>query len=133
MQLLYELCSGMNNMKFALNHDYRFESPGFAWLAGFMQAFSIFVIETVNFFVILESDNFLTVVMNFMALAIISEFDDAFFSDLSLEKLREVIDNPDFSNLYLITRTSSYTAYENEGNALRDETIPPFMMNETND
>jgi hypothetical protein len=53
MQLLYELCSGMNNMKFALNHDYRFESPIFAWLAGFMQAFSIFVIESVNFFVIL--------------------------------------------------------------------------------
>ena len=128
MQLLYELSSGMNNMKFALNHDYRFESPNYAFLAGFMQAFSIFMIEFVNFIVILTSNTYLNVVMNFMALAIIAVFDDAFFSDLTNEKLREIIDNPDFENLYMITRTTSQNVSKSGGNVLRDDTIPPYLL-----
>lgn len=82
MMLQGELISGLNNMKFALNHYYRFENPWMAYLAGFLQAVSIFVIEIVNFFVILTSQSYLEVVMNFMALAIISEFDNAFYISL---------------------------------------------------
>ena len=36
MQLQGELTAGMSNMKFALNHHYRFDSVFIAWLAGFM-------------------------------------------------------------------------------------------------
>jgi hypothetical protein len=79
MQLQGELVAGMRNMKFALNHYYRFDRVFVAWSAGFMQAVSIFVIEIVNFIVILQASTYLEIVMNFMALAIIAEFDNAFF------------------------------------------------------
>jgi hypothetical protein len=69
-------------MKFALNHDYRFENYKVAFLAGFMQATMIFVVEIVNFFAILTAGSILDVVMNFMALAIIAEFDDFFYGAL---------------------------------------------------
>jgi hypothetical protein len=36
MQLQNELSSGINNMKFALNHFYRFENWHLAFLAGFL-------------------------------------------------------------------------------------------------
>ena len=73
-------------MKFSINHYYRFEKPWIAFLAGFLQATSIFVVEIVNFIVILTSQSYLDIVMNFMALAVIAEFDDAFYSALGSEK-----------------------------------------------
>lgn len=72
----------MKFMKFCINHSYRFDNWKMAFIAGFLQAVSILVIETVNFIVIMTSDTFLSVVMNFMALAIISEFDNAFYAGL---------------------------------------------------
>ena len=66
-------------MKFALNHHYRFENPFVPYFAGMLQALSVFTIEFVNFIVILTSSTYLEVVMNFTALSIISEFDDAFY------------------------------------------------------
>ena len=51
----------------------------------------IFVVEVVNFFAILTSNTIFECVLNFMALAIISEFDDAFYSALGEDKLKELI------------------------------------------
>jgi hypothetical protein len=67
-------------MKFALNHNYRFESYKIAFLAGFLQTTSMFVVELVNFVVIMSSTTYIEVVMNFMALYIVSEFDEAFYA-----------------------------------------------------
>lgn len=36
MKLQNELSCGLNNMKFALNHYYRFDNPYIAYLAGFL-------------------------------------------------------------------------------------------------
>lgn len=36
MQLQQEVESGLDNMKFAVNHFYRFEKPWIAFLAGFL-------------------------------------------------------------------------------------------------
>jgi hypothetical protein len=105
-------------MKFSINHYYRFEKPWIAFLAGFLQATSIFVVEIVNFIVILTSQSYLDIVMNFMALAVIAEFDDAFYSALGSEKNKKIIEDPAFEDLYKITRTSSTKAKRLE-NALK--------------
>lgn len=36
MKLQNELVCGLNSMKLALNHHFRFEYPSIAWLAGFL-------------------------------------------------------------------------------------------------
>ena len=94
-------------MKFVLNHPYRFDNPSIAFLAGFLQATSIAGIEVVNFFVILTSSTFLEVVMNFMALAIISDFDNAFYDSLGDDENKILVEDPSFEHLYEITRTTS--------------------------
>ena len=102
-------------MKFALNHDYRFENYKVAFLAGFMQATMIFVVEIVNFFAILTAGSILDVVMNFMALAIIAEFDDFFFKNLIFAEwfarwpqLRQIHSNTWQSRLSLIVGSCSF-------------------------
>lgn len=119
----------MNNMKFVLSHSYRFESPFIAFLAGFMQATSIIGIEVVNFFIILTSATFLEVVMNFMALAIISEFDNAFYDSLGDDENKKLVEDPSFEHLYEITRTTSkfchpWDSNNLNNNMLKDEFIP---------
>ena len=48
--------------------------------------------------------------MNFMALAVIAQFDDAFYSALGSERNKKIIEDPAFEDLYKITRTSSVKA-----------------------
>ena len=129
MMLQGELTNGLNSMKFTLNHYYRFDNPWVAYLAGFLQSVSIFVIEIVNFLVILTSASYLEVVMNFMALAVISEFDDAFFESLGSDENKDIIENPAYEDLYKITRTTSRNCPETVGNLLEDDTIPEEMEN----
>ena len=45
--------------------------------------------------------------MNFMALAVISEFDDAFYSALGDDPMTDIITNAAYDDLYKITRTST--------------------------
>lgn len=72
-------------MKFALNHSFRFDDYTIAFFAGFMQTLSCLFIELINLFVILTSETVLDVVLNFMALAIIAEFDNSFYQAFALE------------------------------------------------
>lgn len=111
MGLQDELKTGLNLMKFSLNHDYRFENYQIAFLAGFMQATMIFVVEVVNFFAILTATSILDVVMNFMALAIIAEFDDFFFAALGDDDGKKLLAEAEsFEPLCRISRTTSIDA-----------------------
>lgn len=84
----------------------------------------IFVVESVNFLVILSSFQISDVVTDFMALAVISEFDDAFYSALGDDLNKEVIDESETAEfMFLVTRTTSKMArMENEEHRLDDET-----------
>ena len=68
--------------------------------------------------------------MNFMALAIIAEFDNAFFSALGSENMTDILSNPAYKDLYTIKRTTSYNARRNKQNKLVDPTVPPFLKSE---
>lgn len=123
MNLQEELKSGFFNMKFALNHHYRFDDYKIAFLAGFCQATMIVVVESVNFLTILDSTSVLDIVMNFMALTIVSEFDDIVYGSLGDDKGKEVLHDERYESLFKITRTTSADSREQcEGNLLVDDT-----------
>jgi hypothetical protein len=94
-------------MKLAINHHFRFENPKIAFLAGFLQASAIFFIELVNLLVLLSSTTNLDVVMNFVQLAIIADFDNRFYTAIGNDPLKKVIETSDYDHLYIVTRTSS--------------------------
>lgn len=107
MMLQRELENGLDHMKFAINHYYRFDNAWIAFVAGFLQATSVMTIEFVNFIVILTTETNIEVVMNFMACAVIAEFDNAFYSALGSTEFKKLLEEPSFEDLYKITRTSS--------------------------
>ena len=49
VSLSAELTQGLNNMKYAVNHSWKFNNYRIAYFCGFMQAFNVFVVEIVNF------------------------------------------------------------------------------------
>jgi len=122
MQLQGELRAGMNTMKFSLNHPYRFSDYKIVFLTGLLQASMIFIVEIVNFIVILSSFSITGVVTDFMALAVISEFDDAFFEALGDDKNKTVIEEADkFEPLFKITRTTSHAARSDHPTHILDD------------
>ena len=69
-------------MKYAINHPWKFDHYIVAWSAGFMQASMVICVETVNYIALLTFTNHVDIVMNFLAIAVISEFDDFFYKTL---------------------------------------------------
>ena len=67
-----ELVQGFSNMKYALNHPWKFDAPALAFFAGFAQASVIVVIELVNYVMLLTKTDPLSIVMNFLVLVLIS-------------------------------------------------------------
>ena len=58
-----------------------------AYCIGFNQVIMVVCVEIVNILVIIQSNTFLDVVMDFFALAIIADFDDMFALSLSSDPL----------------------------------------------
>lgn len=61
----------------------------------------------VNLLVVLSSTTYLDVVMNFIQLAVIAEFDNFFYYAIGSDRLKKVIEDNGYDHLYVITRTSS--------------------------
>ena len=88
--MMDEIRQGLNFMKYALNHPWKFRSWVMAFMIGLVQAMVIILIETVNLTVLLTSNTIMDIIINFLAILILSSFDDFFFltvSHLPLGKL----------------------------------------------
>ena len=74
-----ELKEGLDKMKYAINHSWKFENERLAYLAGFFQSTTIIVVTILNYYTIIAATEVIDIVMNFLALAVIAELDDFFF------------------------------------------------------
>ena len=79
LSLVDEVTKGLQNFKFALNHSYLFQSSETAAIIGFLQSTIVLFVEIVNIEIILTSLTPTDIVYNFIALAVIAEFDDFVF------------------------------------------------------
>ena len=71
-------------MKYALNHSWRFRHAHLGFLVGLMQTVMIVTITLLNYFVIIVASNsILDVAKDFLAMMIITNFDDFFFEQHS--------------------------------------------------
>lgn len=82
MSMFDECRQGLKIMKFSLNHPNDFAHPKVVYLIGVMQFTMVLTVELANMLVICGSDTILDVIMNFIALEIIAEFDDFFYGAL---------------------------------------------------
>ena len=87
VQLSAELYQGLTMMKFAVNHPWKFEDYKVAYAVGFMQMSMVVIVEFVNFVALITNNAVLDVVMNFLALVVIAEFDDYFYESSDYPEL----------------------------------------------
>ena len=115
-----EMKQGLINMKYAVNHPWKFVDYKIAWFCGFMQAFNVLVVELVNFSALLTNFTIIDIIMNFLALVVIAEFDEYFFSAVTNDPLVDIITGEGaYENFLIIQRTTSESARfleDNEGN-----------------
>jgi len=79
-------------MKFSVNHPYKFYSYRMAWICGFLQTFATLGIEIASIGVICAAVDTIDIVFNFIALAILAEFDDFVYSSMKNESFKELIE-----------------------------------------
>ena len=73
------LVSGFQNVKYAINHPWKFERLNTAIFAGILQILIHLVIEIVTYIVVMASNSPKEIVLNFLILLIIARFDDFFY------------------------------------------------------
>ncbi len=110
MALQDEIKQGLDIMKYTLNHTWRFENWHLAFLCGLLQTIVIGLVEIVNFIAIMSSGTVVNVVMNFLALVVISEFDDFFYQALGEDDCKIYLSDPAFGEVVKIERTTSSRA-----------------------
>lgn len=95
-------------MKYALNHSYKFKDIKVPFMAGAMQASMIMTCEVVNIFCILSRNTTFDVVISFLGLAVIMNFDNNFYTALGANPDKELLTDPGYEDLlWTIRRTSS--------------------------
>ena len=97
ISLADELDQSFKFMKYSMNHPWKFRSWVAAFFVGFAQMSVIFLVEAVNLAILLTNNTILDVIMNFLALVIISEFDDYFFLAVRTEPLCKLISDGEMS------------------------------------
>ena len=92
-----EIYQGSKLMKFAANHPWKFRYWLVAWFYGFFQMNMVVFVEIVNIVVLNTNDTVMDILMNFLALVIISDFDDYFFWTVVHHPIAKFVSEQEFN------------------------------------
>jgi len=79
LQLQDELKQGLEIMKYTNNHPHKFSNWVVPFGLGFLQTSMVGLIELVNLVYICANRSIMNIVMNYVALAVVADFDDYIF------------------------------------------------------
>ena len=79
--MLPELKQGMSKMKFALNHQWKFKLPVLAFFVGLAQVLVVVMVSIISYFIIINTDDIIDIVKDFLVIKVVSELDDYFFKE----------------------------------------------------
>ena len=80
---------GMTKMKFALNHSFKFDRNryGVAFFAGLLQSVMVILVTCLNYYIIIAlSNEIIDVAKDFLALMVISDFDNMLYLEHSKDE-----------------------------------------------
>ena len=86
-----EILQGFNNIKFSINHPWKFERKLLAFFTGFLQVIVILVIELTNFVLVMTSNSYREIIINFIVLLLISQFDDFFYQTFANTEIKKFL------------------------------------------
>ena len=109
-------------MKYSVNHQWKFKNYKIAYLSGLLQACMVLFVESINFLALLTNTEVIGIVMDFLALVIIAEFDDFFYQAIINPEITKVIEDKSYKDLVTIqTTTSLHATYIMKGNRLHPQ------------
>lgn len=121
MSLIDEVSSGLNFMKYSVNHPYKFNNFLIPWSVGFMQFVSAIGVETSNIGVLCCALDPINLVFNFIALAIVAEFDNYVFESLKNESIKVLVEKKFYKHVMVVNHTTSKKCGVEELSTVKDE------------
>ena len=99
----------MSKMKYALNHKWKFARWRYAYMAGLFQAISCVLVAVISYLVIAYQNTIIDIVKDFLALYVVSQFDDFFFIEYvqSKEVCKQIVMEEQYHGILQIETTSS--------------------------
>ena len=107
LSLVQNVKAGLERMKFVINHEYLFANTFQAVFMPSLQYILIVIIETANMFLILESQQPLEVIGNFILLSILAEFDAMIYDSTGSQQLKKLYYEDVRERLLIVMHTSS--------------------------
>ena len=108
-----EIEQGLKIMKYSTNHSWKFSNYLWAFFIGFAQLSMVIFVEVVNILILCSNYEVMGIIMDFLALVIISDFDNFFVATLKTDRIYNLLlDDADgvLENALKIQRTSSNKA-----------------------
>jgi hypothetical protein len=121
MSLIDEVSSGLNFMKYSVNHQYKFNNFFIPWSVGMMQFASAIGVETSNIGVLCCALDPINLVFNFIALAIVAEFDNYVFESLKNESIKVLVEKKFYKRVIVVNHTTSKKCKLDELSSVKDE------------
>ena len=91
--LSQETRQGLDMMKYAVNHPYKFRKWYVAYLIGLTQFSVLVTVELVNLIVLVSNNSIEDILMNFLALIVLTDFDNFLFITVRKELLAKLLED----------------------------------------
>jgi len=121
MSLMEEVNSALMNMKYALNHDYIFQRANLAYLVCVLHFVSTLSTEFCNIVIIVAATDPINIVLNFIAIAIIAEFDNFVYNSMRNEYFKKLIEHSFAEKVLVVHHTTSKRCSVNDLSDVKDD------------
>ena len=99
--LMSEITMGMQKMKYALNHQFKFRRWRYAFASGLMQCLVGYSVSIISYLVIILGESTVDIVKDFLALYVIAELGQYLFKEYSLNKeaMKQIVIMEDYQGI----------------------------------
>lgn len=120
-----EFEQGLNMMKYAVNHTWKFRNTNLAFFAGFLQLSISVIIEVSNIYIVLANgQSQFDIIANFIIMLVIADFDNYFYAVRNIDSVNRLLSDDKFSSIFTWETTTSYDAKAKiKENELRQELV----------
>jgi hypothetical protein len=114
LQLIDTSSRYLKMAKFAMNHPYLFKYPGEAFFICILQFVTSQAIEFSNILLCLMTTDTIDMISNFVAIQIVSVFDEFVYASMSDEPLKIMVEESVVEEIFVVNHTTSKKARESE-------------------
>lgn len=107
LSMVDKVQAALEMMKFTCNHPYKFHSYPIAFSSALLQFVSTVSVEVASIGVICAATDVIDIIFNFIALAILAEFDDFVYSSLKNESFKELVEKEFVMKATVVKHTTS--------------------------